>query len=60
VFFVLLFEIRPLRWAWIARTVFLRATFLFTIVSALHYVILVQQRLRQHTHALPPARNSAI
>ncbi len=57
VFFVLLLEIRPLRWIWIARTIFLRATFIFTIVSALHYVILVQQRLREHTHALPPARN---
>jgi cardiolipin synthase len=59
VFFVLLFQIRPLRWIWIARTEFLRATFFFTIISALHYVILVQQRLREHTHALPPARNPA-
>jgi len=56
VFFVLLFEVRPWRAIWIARTVFLRATFFFTILSALHYVILVQQRLREHTHALPPAR----
>jgi cardiolipin synthase (CMP-forming) len=56
VFFVLLFEVRPLRAIWIARTVFLRATFFFTILSALHYVILVQQRLREHTHASPPAR----
>jgi cardiolipin synthase len=54
VFFVLLLQVHPLRWVWIARTVFLRATFLFTIVSALHYVILVQQRLRDHQHALPP------
>ena len=54
VFFVLLLQVHPQRWVWIARTVFLRATFLFTIVSALHYVILVQQRLRQHQHALPP------
>lgn len=54
VFFVLLLEVHPQRWIWIARTVFLRATFLFTIVSALHYVILVQQRLREHQHALPP------
>ena len=53
VFFVLLFEVRHIRWIWITRTVFLRATFLFTIVSALHYVILVQRRLRQHSHALP-------
>lgn len=55
VFFVLLFEIEPRRWIWITRTVFLRATFLFTIISALHYVILVQHRLREHTHALPPS-----
>jgi cardiolipin synthase len=55
VFFVLLLEVRPQRWIWIARTVFLRATFIFTIVSALHYVILVQQRLREHQHALPAA-----
>jgi cardiolipin synthase len=60
VFFVLLFQIRPIRWIWIARTEFLRATFLFTIISALHYVILVQKRLREHTHALPPARNPAV
>jgi cardiolipin synthase len=60
VFFVLLLEIRPQRWVWIARTVFLRATFIFTIISALHYVILVQQRLREHTHLLPPARDTAL
>jgi cardiolipin synthase len=48
VFFVLLLQVHPLRWVWIARTVFLRATFLFTIASALHYLILVQQRLRAH------------
>lgn len=53
VFFVLLLEVHPQRWIWIARTVFLRATFIFTILSALHYVILVQQRLRDQ-HALPP------
>jgi cardiolipin synthase len=59
VFFVLLFQIRPLRWIWIARIEFLRATFFFTIISALHYVILVQHRLREHTHALPPAPTPA-
>ena len=59
VFFVLLSQIRPQRWIWIARTEFLRATFFFTIISALHYVILVQRRLRVHTHALPPARPAA-
>jgi len=55
VFFVLLLQVVPQRWVWIARTVFLRATFFFTIISALHYLILVQKRLREHTHALPPA-----
>ena len=59
VFFVLLLEIYRVRWIWIARTVFLRATFIFTIVSALHYVILVQQRLREPAHALPPAQTHA-
>jgi len=59
VFFVLLLQVHPQRWIWIARTVFLRATFLFTIVSALHYVILVQQRLREHQHALPPPQTPA-
>ncbi len=53
VFFVMLYSIRPARWIGISRTVFLRATFAFTIISALHYVFLVQHRLRQHTHALP-------
>ena len=54
VFFVMLLSIRPTRWVWITRTGFLRATFAFTIISALHYVFLVQLRLRSHAHALPP------
>jgi len=53
VFFVLLSCTRPGRWISITRIVFLRATFAFTIISALHYVLLVQQRLRSHSHALP-------
>lgn len=57
VFFVLLLQVKPIRLIWIARTVFLRATFFFTILSALHYVILVQRRLREHAHTLPPAPN---
>lgn len=60
VFFVLLLEVYPSRWIRIARLTFLRATFIFTIVSALHYVILVQQRLRDHTQALPPPQTPAI
>ena len=52
-FFVLLLQVKPVNWILIAQKVFLRATFFFTIISAFHYVILVQQRLREHTQALP-------
>ncbi len=45
IFFVLLLLIEPARWIWIARTTFLRATFIFTILSAVHYALLVQHRL---------------
>jgi len=53
IFFVLLLLIEPIGWVWIARTTFLRATFIFTIVSAVHYAFLVQHRL--HAHAPRPA-----
>ena len=46
VFFVMLFEISKSRWVAVARLTFLRATFAFTIISAMHYVLLVGQRLR--------------
>ena len=46
VFFVLLLEINKSRWVAIARLSFLRATFTFTIISGLHYVLVVGQRLR--------------
>jgi cardiolipin synthase len=51
IFFVLLLLIEPVRWVWIAQITFLRATFIFTIVSAVHYALLVQHRL--HAHAAP-------
>jgi cardiolipin synthase len=47
VLFVLLFEINRSRWVAIARLSFLRATFAFTILSAMHYVLLVGQRLHK-------------
>jgi cardiolipin synthase len=57
VFFVLLMEINKSRWVAIARLTFLRATFAFTIISAMHYVLLVGQRLRaiHHVSAAPAA-----
>ncbi len=62
VFFVLLFEIDHNRWVYIARLTFLRATFAFTIVSAMHYVLLVGQRLKasSHAHVANPARQERI
>lgn len=54
IFFVLLLLVVPQQWVLISRTTFLRATFLFTIVSAVHYAFLVQHRLRN----LPSAHNA--
>ena len=56
VFFVLLLLIAPYGWVWIARTVFLKATFIFTILSAVHYAFLVQHRLhaQERARALGP------
>jgi cardiolipin synthase (CMP-forming) len=59
VFFVLLQEVHRVRWVFIARTVSLRATFWFTIISAVHYVFLVQHRLRTHTENAQPNRARA-
>ena len=59
VFFVMLLEIYPQGWVRITRITFLHATAWFTVISALHYLILVQRRLRTHAHALPPAQHSS-
>ena len=50
IFFVLLFLVEPIAPVQLAAKFFLRATFIFTIVSAIHYAFLVQHRL----HAPPP------
>jgi len=50
VFFVMLLEVSHQRWIDVARLTFLRATFTFTIISAVHYVFLVGQRLHAHGH----------
>ncbi len=47
VFFVMLFLVIPAQWVWFGKTLFLRMTFAFTIISALHYVLLVGQRMRE-------------
>jgi cardiolipin synthase (CMP-forming) len=48
VFFVMLLLVHPAVWVRIAAITFLRFTFAFTIVSAVHYVFVVGQRLRGH------------
>jgi cardiolipin synthase len=45
VLFVILFQVYAAHWVWVGRRFFLNATFLFTIVSGLHYVYLVGRRL---------------
>ena len=59
IFFVMLFQVDRAQWVWIARTTFLHATVAFTIVSALHYVFLVEQRLRAGSR-IPPANGGGI
>ena len=51
VFFVLLFQVEPMRPVWVFRTVFLWATFAFTVISGVHYAFLVQHRLHSATHS---------
>ncbi|HEY6184049.1 MAG TPA: CDP-alcohol phosphatidyltransferase family protein [Terriglobales bacterium] len=59
VFFVMLQLVHPQVWVAIAAKTFLRATFLFTIISALHYVILVGQRMHaMNAHETPPTNPS--
>lgn len=49
IFFVLLLAVNQNPTTAIARKFFLRATFTFTILSGVHYVFLVQHRLRDHS-----------
>jgi cardiolipin synthase len=54
IFFALLLLVEPVVWVSIALKTFLRATFAFTILSAVHYAFLVQHRLRAHAPASEP------
>jgi cardiolipin synthase (CMP-forming) len=60
VFFVLLLEVDPARWVWIARLTFLRATFAFTIISGLHYVLSIGHRLRANHQPISTSARDAI
>lgn len=54
VFFVLLLAVHPDPMIAMIRKFFLKATFFFTILSAVHYVFLVQHRLREHNQTAAP------
>lgn len=45
VFFVLVSEVQPVAWVLIARRSLLWATFAFTLLSGVHYILLTGQRL---------------
>ncbi len=47
-FFVLLRQISDARWVQTGRWVGLWATFAFTLISGIHYIVLTAQRLRAH------------
>jgi len=55
VFFVILLQVHPVRWVWIAQKEFLRAVFLFTIISGVHYAVLVGKRLHGETRRELPS-----
>jgi cardiolipin synthase len=57
VFFVLLLQVHPARWIWIARTSLLRAVFFFTVISGVHYALWVGQRLRAQGAGQPAPRS---
>jgi cardiolipin synthase (CMP-forming) len=57
VFFVMLLQVHPARWIWITRLTFLRAVFAFTIISGVHYVFVVGQRLRA-LHSAPASKSA--
>ncbi len=59
IFFVMLFQIKHARWVFITQATFLHATVGFTVVSAVHYIFLVGQRLRATNHVSPDASKSA-
>ena len=58
IFFALLLLVDPIVWVSIALKTFLRATFVFTILSAVHYAFLVQHRLRTHAQTSAPGTHT--
>ena len=55
VVFVMWYQVDHNKWVAVGQKTFLRATFAFTLISALHYVYLVGHRLRAAGHQPPTA-----
>ena len=55
IFFVLLFQVDSTAWIFYSRKVGLIATFVFTLVSGIHYVFQIGQRLRHYERNNKPA-----
>ena len=60
IFFVLLFQVNSTAWVYYCRKVGLYATFAFTLISGLHYVFVIGQRIRTHDRDGRPAANHSI
>ena len=60
IFFVMLFQLYPARWVWMARTVLLWATFAFTAISWVHYAFLVQTRFRPQQAEAPTGSSKQV
>jgi cardiolipin synthase (CMP-forming) len=55
IFFVLLFQMNPTPWIYYCRKVGLISTFVFTLVSGIHYVFQIGQRLLAYERSGRPA-----
>ena len=58
IFFVLLFQVDSTAWIYYCRKVGLYATFAFTLISGLHYVFLIGQRIRHYERSGGPAASA--
>jgi cardiolipin synthase (CMP-forming) len=56
VFFVVLAQVFQIQPVFVLRTIFLYATFGFTLLSGIHYILLTGQRLREHNHSFLAAK----
>ncbi|MBZ5510887.1 MAG: CDP-diacylglycerol--glycerol-3-phosphate 3-phosphatidyltransferase [Acidobacteriia bacterium] len=58
IFFVLLFQVDSTAWIYYCRKVGLYATFAFTLISGLHYVFQIGQRIRAYEKSGRPAASA--